>query len=266
MAGYVYLPSSGIRSGTAVSSGDDASFPAANVLTRYPYRPWKSSGNVASGTTYIGINLGSALTVAAITVDHINITSILPQAASNSGFSTSLINPGAVTISRNPVSRRYKLCYLTAGTAFASQARQYWRILANTSTLYDGSAGKLVVGSLVLWGTATTWASGTSSYEELPLEKTRPNDDFDGGGSEPVILGNPYAVITLGAAPASRAAMRSDLMTMLADEGIGRWFGFYKNAGDTSEFYRVRRAADVAVRQTKHSVIEFDRLVLEESV
>jgi hypothetical protein len=277
MAGFIHAIQ--FRSPTTtLKNSEDSSFPATNVnLLSKPHQPWKSSGNVVSGTTYVGADFGSAVTLGAIAIDNINLSSIKIQAAADSGFSTSLIDSGALTVGPFLPERglfsdatglplaRYKLFYNLAGTSFAAASRRYWRVLANTSTPITGAAGKMFVGSIA-WCTAiTTWGSGTSSYDETPLEATRTNEDFAGGGAEPVILGNGYCAITLGAAPGSRAALRAPMMELLR-QGIGRYIVFYKNAGDTAEFIIGRRAADVTMSQRSPLTIETSSLIIQGAV
>jgi hypothetical protein len=266
MAGYIIIPSANLRAPTGyVSNTADSSFPNTNIGNRYPNRPWKSSGNVASGTTYVGVDFGSAVSVAAIFIDKINIAAIKIQAASDTGFSTSLLDSGAIGAGKSDVDQRYKRFYDTTGTVFDGQTRRYWRILANTSTTITGAAGKMSVGS-VCWASGyVTWPHGTGDYDELPIEPTRPNDNFDGGGSEPIIIGNQYAAITLGQSVASRADMRVPILSLLSEEGIARWWVFFPNKGDTSEAYRVRRAVDTSLRTTGPNSITFQGLTLEES-
>jgi hypothetical protein len=110
-----------------------------------------------------------------------------------------------------------------------------------------------------------TLAAGTSEYSEQPLEATATNENFAGGGSEPVILGNPYAAITLGAAPAKRSDMRADVLKVLR-HGVGRWFLFNKNNGDTADWYIARRAVDVMMRQTAPDLISFESFTLQTAV
>lgn len=277
MSGFIH--SSVFRTPSSwVKSGEDANFPATNAGIYWaPHRPWKSDTNVTSGTTYIGADFGSAVELAAVAVDNLNISSVKIQAATDSAFSVSVIDSGAINISRQLVERslfsdtsnvplaRRKLFYNCTGTGFAGQSRRYWRVLANTSTPITGSADKMFVGSIVWCATINTWSAGTGSYEETPIEATIPNDTFAGGGAAPVILGNPHGIVTLGATPAQRSTMRDTVLTLLR-EGIGRWVVFYRNDGDTADFYIARRAADVTIRQTSPDSIEFAQLILQGAV
>lgn len=279
MAGFIHCVSFRTPTGYLTSGGGaaDSSFPHTNAGDLlHPHRPWKSSGNATSGTTFFGVDFGSAVTLAGVGIDNINLTAVKLQAAADTGFSSSLITTD-LTIGANLVERslftdasglplgRYKHFLSFTGTSFAGASRRYWRILANTSTTITGAAAKMWVGSVAWCRSLTEWAAGTSSYDETPLEATRINDDFAGGGAEPVIQGNPYSAIALGAIPAARATMRSPFLELLR-QGPGRPFLFYRNAGDAADFYLGHRAGDVTVRTTAPSLIEVQAFIMRNAV
>lgn len=270
MAGFIVAYGSYIQTPAGyLSSGDDSSFPKANIgIFHKPNRPWKSAANVVSGTTYVGVDLGAAMTLAAVVIDHINLTGIKIQASSTSDFSSDVTTSAALGTAQNELDGRWKRIYFTSGTDLESVSKQYWRILANSNnTVPGGVPGKMRVGSMICLAGYKEWASGVSDYQEIPLEATRPNSEYAGGGDDPVILGNPYEGLVLGAAPFSRALMRSDLLELLR-QGLGRYFVFYPNRGVTSEVYVVRRAADVALRTTAQAIntVQFQQWALSGAV
>lgn len=229
-----------------LSSTAQTDFPASNVNAyTHPYRPFKSSGTIVAGTTYVGVDFGSAtaLSSGAVVIDNINVASGTIQTATNSSFTSGTVNLAA-TISQDPVDGRYKL-YASAATL---GTKQYARFIAGTATTTDGST-KLMIGSFVFLSSITTWAIplGSSDYGEEFDEAFRPNDDFVGGGEEPVIYGNPRALLSLGAAYAPRSSMRSTLLG-LQRYGV-RPFVFYANDGDTSQVYIVRRMARMVTKR-----------------
>ena len=278
MSGYIHCirfrtPTGYVTSGHGAA---DSSFPHANAADLlHPHRPFKSSGAISVGNTFYGVDFGSAVQVAGVGIDNINTDVVTIEAASNSSFSSNVISQ-SIVVGPNAVERslyttsggvslgRYKAFINFDGTGFDAQARQYWRLIAGAASL-DAVETKLVIGSVAWCRSLTTWSSGTSGYDELPLEATRVNDDFAGGGAEPVILGNPYAAVTLSASPGDLATMRTPLLALLR-EGIGRPFLFYRNDGDTADFYLCHRAGDVSVKTTAPTTLEFDQFILRSAV
>lgn len=284
MSGFIhcvdFLTPTGYVTGGAGAAA--AGFPhsyAADIL--HAHRPWKSAANAVPSTTFYGIDFGSAKRLEAVAVDNINGGAFALQADAVNTFDSGSLITMDVVVSANAVERgsvdgakvdtggvsigRLKAFVNLDGTDFDGAARRYWRILCGITTPYDGTSGPMVIGSVAWCRTITTWSSGTSSYAEQPLEATRLNDDYAGGGADPVILGNPYAAITLGSTPGDYSTMRSPLMELLR-QGVGRPFLFYRNAGDTSDFYICTRAADVSVRTTSPNTIEFDNFIMRSAV
>ena len=278
MAGFIHCvrfrtPTGYLTSGAGAA---DSSFPHANAADIvHPHRPWKSSGSVSIGSTYYGVDFGAAVQLAAVAIDNTNVQTVTLEAADDTAFSTNLIQQ-AVIIGENQVERslfttsqgitlgRSKAFINLDGTDFDSAARRYWRIVAGAASV-DSDEPKFFIGSVAWCRAITTWSSGTSSYEETPIEATRPNDDFAGGGAEPVILGNGTSSVALGAAPGERATMRASVLELLR-EGIGRPFLFYKNDGDTADFYICHRSSDVTIKQTSPNTIEFQQLIMRNAV
>jgi len=263
MAGFVHCvdfryPSDFIATGAGAA---DSVFPHsfASDIT-HPNRPWKSAANAVPTVTYYAVDFGTAVALDGVGVDNINGSSFALQAASTDDYATNLITADYV-VSQNKVDGRYKCFADLDGTVFDGHARRYWRILCGLGTPVDGGSAPMQIGSVAWCKTLVRWASGTSSYEELPLEATRVNDDYAGGGAEPVILGHRYGAITLAGSPADREAMRTNLLALLR-QGLGRPFLFYKNDGDTSDFLIAHRAGDVALKQTAPLLMEFDNFIM----
>lgn len=277
MAGYITCtefrtPTGYITSGAGAA---DSSFPhsfAADIT--HPYRPWKSAGNISINSTFYGVDMGSAVELKGVGIDNVNVGAVTLEAASDSAFTSNVISLGLLvgenTVERGPWSTtngslgRLKVFVDLAGTDFDGQTRRYWRIVSAVGTTIEGASAPMVVGSVAWCKDLQRWVSGTSSYGEQPIEATRLNDDYAGGGAEPVILGNPYAAITLAGAPAA-LEMRPLMMRVLR-QGLGRPFLFYRNAGDTADFYICTRATDISVRTTAPTLIEFDQFVLRSAV
>lgn len=282
MAGYQFAFPANFRTPSNwLTSGADSTFTEDNLeVYTDPWRPAKSSGNVST-STYFGADFGSAVALAAVAVDNINISSIKIQASSAATFDANLIDSGAITVGQNPIEAlpqyplggRYKHLFLTAGTDFDGATRRYWRVLSNASArvpFWDGPSdtgtnGVLLLGSIVWVNSLTTLASGSSSYDETPLEATLTNENFVGGGAQPVITGNPHGAFSLGAAPASRSAMRADILNVLR-HGVGRWMLFHKNDSDLAEFYICRRAADVTLSQDSPTTFRFAGMTFQTAV
>ncbi len=278
MAGFIHCvsfrtPSAYLTSGAGAA---DSTFPHANAADlTHPHRPWKSSGAISIGSTFYGVDFGSAVQLQGVGIDNTNVQTVTLEAASDSAFTTDLIQQ-VVLIGENQVERslyttsggvtlgRLKAFVNLDGTSFDAASRRYWRIVCGGATV-DADETQFVIGSVAWCRTITTWAAGTSSYEEQPIEATRLNDDFAGGGAEPVVLGNPYAAITLGAVPASIADSRSDVLTVLR-QGLGRPFLFYRNAGDTADFYICHRSGDVSLKTTSPTTFEFQQFIMRSAV
>ncbi len=263
MSGFVHCvdfrtPDTFITSGAGAA---DATFPhsfAADIA--HPNRPWKSAGNAVPTVTYYAVDWGSALALDGVAVDNYNGAAFALQADSVSTFDSVNLITADYAVTQNQVDGRYKCFADLDGTDFDGHSRRYWRILAGLGTPIGGSA-PMQIGSVAWCKTLVRWTSGTSSYAELPLEATRVNDDFAGGGAEPVILGNRYGAITLAGSPADRASMRSNMLSLLG-QGLGRPFLFYKNDGDTSDFLIAHRAGDVSLKQTAPLLMEFDNFIM----
>lgn len=279
MAGYIHCVSFRTPTGYLTTGGGaaDSSFPHANAADiTSPHWPWKSSANAASGTTFYGVDFGSAVELAGVGIDNINLSAVKLQAASSDDFASNLITTD-LTIGPNLVERslfsdangvslgRHKHFLAFAGTDFAGASRRYWRVLANTSTSITGSAAKMWVGSVAWCRTLDTWAMGSSGYDELPIEATILNDDAVGGGARPVIAGNPHGAITLSSAGADLDTMRASLLSLLR-EGPGRPVLFARNNGDAADWYICHRASESALSQRTWTTVEFDRLILRSAV
>lgn len=278
MAGFIHCLSFRTPTGyiTSGHGAADSSFPHAFASAiAHPHRPWKSSGSISIGDTFYGVDMGSAVQLAAAAIDLTNCATVVLEAASSSDFASNLISlivpvssylpeRGLFTTSQGVTPGRLKVFVNLAGTDFAGQSRRYWRWRAGAASL-DSAEPQFVIGSAIWCRSIVEWASGTSSYEEVPLESTRLNDDYVGGGADPVATGNPYSSVTLAGSPADREAMRADLMALLR-EGVSRPFLLYKNDGDTSEFIVAHRAADVGVKQTFPLLIEFSNFIMRGAV
>lgn len=233
-----YTPDSFLTDGAATD------FPASNTWAyTHPFRTFKSASAVGL-TTRVGYDLGSSVLPTAIFIDNINLATIKVIAASDSAFTTSVLLSNALTMAQDPVDGRYKFFSLIsdlAGPTWA--ARQYWGLISVVTTTIDTTVtDKMVVGSLVFMSAVTTWDTNMADPRGETFEDfVRPNDDFEGGGEEPVKLGEPRALITLNAS-ALPIDMRSTFFEM---QRFGRHqpFVFYANDGSTAGAYMVRRRA-----------------------
>lgn len=248
-----------------ISSGAQSDFPASNVgAYTHPYRPWRSSGTIPAtgGTTvYVGVDFGAnvSLTNGAFVIDNINIASGTVQVATDAAFTSGAVAV-AVTFNQDPVDGRYKAW--VPGTTLGS--KRYARVYATNNTTTDGSA-YLSVGSMVGVSSYDEWDHNINqTYAEEFEEAYRENADFAGGGEEPVILGNPRAILTISSQAADRSTMRAQ---MLKVQRYGaRPFVFYANSGDTSQVYIVRRLQRTQVTTSSPTTMESVSFVFREVV
>jgi hypothetical protein len=233
-----------------------------NAYTK-PWHRWWST-NYANGTTYVGVNLGSPTTIVAAAIDNINLDSVKIQGDDAATFDSSGGSPqydsGALTVSQDVIDGRYKL-YRTP----ISASRQYWRILANSAAPNDGSS-VMKVGSFVLLTAVTSWTTNPGvPYEVTAMQAVVDNNEFTGGGREPVEVGHRYCQLSL-TQPAMPIAMKSTLFGVVGGYSKAAPFVFYRNDGDTSEVYICRRVAEARIAQAGPAHYSMSGLVLEECV
>lgn len=274
MAGYIHcvrfrLPTGYVTGGSGAAA---TGFPHANAADiTHPHRPWRSAGNVASGSTFYGVDFGAPVTLEGVAIDNINLTSVALQAASNTAFDADLITFGYAIGQHLPERSIYtdangfgigrlKRFIDLAGTSFVGQARRYWRIRA-ASTRVDGATGPMDVGAVAWCRTLTRWPMASSGYAELPIEATLAGDDGVSGAPDPVITGNPTCAITLDTAGADVDTGRAPILELLR-QGPGRPFLFFRNNGAPSDFIIARRAGDTALKQQEWTTVEFASLAM----
>lgn len=248
-----------------VSSTAGTDTPASNIgAYTHPYRPYRSAGTIPAtgGTTiYVGLDFGSNVSMSsgAFFIDNINITAGTFQVATDAAFTAGVVS-AAVTFSQDPVDGRYKAWIPT--TSFGS--KRYARVYAANNTTTDGST-KLMVGSMVGVAAYDTWDHNiNASYGEEFEEAFRENSDFAGGGEEPIILGNPRAIIVMQSQYADRSTMRSQLLKV--QRYGARPFLFYYNGSDTSQAYIVRRIQRTSLSTNSPTTLEGVSFVFREVV
>lgn len=129
------------RSGTWSASTAAAGYAAAQAADSAVSKPWRSTTNSAS---WVQVDLGSALTVAAVAISETNASGISVQYGATSTPSTNL---GAINTAADGQGRR-------KGVLAAAISARYWRF--NFSGTPTDGAAYWSAGSVWLFATATT--------------------------------------------------------------------------------------------------------------
>lgn len=248
MSNYVVVtPAQLIAPVGAVCTNAQAAFPAVNVMDGvHPYRAWKSSTYV-SGTTRIAIDLGASLPIAAVFIDHINAPTVAVEwSTDNASWTTyATVTPAADVLD----GRTKYFQVLTAVTARYIGIR-------GSGTLTDGS-NAMKCGGITACSALTTLTNNPSGdYTRTSLMAVRQNNDFGGGGSSPVKLGERHGEIQMSA-PVMPLSSEADLFTLFGAIGEHQPFVFYRNQGKQSEAYMVYRVGTVAVSMTGPNSLSF---------
>lgn len=247
------------KAGVGASTTAQTNAPVSNVVdyTR-PYRVFRATDCV-SGTTRIYLDFGVATSIASVAVFNLNITSLKVQSSSDaSAWSDATVNgsSSALTVSQDGLDRQYK--FYGALTSFNSR---YLGLLAQTSTTTDGTSS-FQCGAIAAFTSVTTWTHNTGyPFGRTPMRSVFGTDQFDGGGRETVVAGNPYAQLSLTGR--MKSTMQSTIDTVLASYGQHTPFLFYRNNGDTSEVYILRRVGQASWQQAGPNHHELSSLLLE---
>lgn len=238
----------------AIKSGENASYPASNVLSYVrPYRLWKADD--LATTTYAGLDLGSAVAVKALFVDNLSVTSVSIEADDAATFDSAAGSPqyesGILTVSRDRTDQRFKLFHWdgSGGTLFT---RRYVRVRSETSSSATDDI-VMTMGSLTAYSLATV---ATRNFT-FPYVKTGRVREDNG-----TIAGQRYADLTLtwNNIPTN---METELLR-LNQEFRGQPFLFYRNFGNTYEAYICRIASEVSVEWAGPNHLKASQMVLRE--
>ena len=229
---------------TFLADGTATGYSASDVGDyMHPYRVWRGSGVITSGTSYIGIDLGAAQTIVAAYVDNINTTSVKVESATSAAWA-GLTTEATATVSQDPTDGRYKLFQLiNSGTG---RSRQFWRVLANSSSTTDSSPAMRVGGLTLVTALTTLTSNPGMPLDAVSVTAVQPTQ-MAGGGDEVSGLGNPYAVLTFSQSILSRTSANETEFFSWARPGQHVPVLIYINASDTSRAYMCRRVGDVAL-------------------
>lgn len=240
-----------------VKDTENAAYPATNVTDyAHPNVPWRAT-TLTSGTTYIGLDYGAATALVAVVIDNINVTSVKIDSSADGASWT---NRYTVAVSLDVTDGRYK-----AYQALTSWNYRYLRVLLNVSSTIDGTA-VMSCGSVVGLSAVTTLTENTSgTYDRTPLKAVARNDDFAGGGRNPIALGARYCQITIsGPVQHYTSAVEMDLFTILGTYGEELVWCFYHNLSSTAEVYWVHRVGTATISQPGPAHLLLSSVVLEE--
>jgi hypothetical protein len=237
-----------------VKSSEQSYYPATNLADwAHPGRPWRATDAV-NNTTYVGYNFGVATSLASVVVHNVNMATVTVQHSTNGAAWTTDVGVGLL---QDGLDGYYK-----AYVSLTAWNYQYLRVLAGTNTLTDNSA-TMMVGGVIPLTSVTTWNNNPGfPYDMTPLRATLGDAEFASGGREPIAVGNRYAQVGLSQAflPLSDKAT---LQQVLGVYGTQQPFIYYRNAGDTSEVYIVRRVGAARWAQVGANAFDLSSFVLE---
>lgn len=255
--GYVITSASFATPSGYIKSSENAALVASRIgQYTHPYRIWQGSDCV-SGTTYVGIDYGTATALVAVILDHINVASVKIQAHTADSWATPDYDTGAIAVSQDVWDGRYKLYQTVSAT------KRYWRVVANTGTTTDGSS-TMRLGAWLGLTAITTWTTNPGfPYEVIPSQAVIANDDFAAGIDEPIELGKRYATLRL-AQPVTPLAMKSTLATVIGSYSQATPLVFFRNNGDSSEVYICHRLGNASMALAGPNHYGLSGLVLRE--
>lgn len=246
----------------AIGSTAQTAFPLSNVLDyRHPYKQARCTANT-SGTTYIGVDLGtSPSAISAIVVGNVNVASVKIQAHSADSWGTPSHDSGALTVAKDDLTGRYN--YFYQPSSWTSNNR-YIRVLSNTATETDGTNVLAVGYILVLTNTTTLSTPLADPIDAAPIEPILTADGY-GGADHTLSVGETRAEITL-AQSVSASDNDSEILTLFRQNGESGDLVWYWNNSDTSQVYVVRRRGRAALTYTGPNSRRVAGVVLREQI
>jgi hypothetical protein len=244
-----------------IGSTAQSAFPLTNLAEWYkPYRQARCDANV-SGTTYMGLDFGADISIAAIIALNINLSSIKFQTTNDNNWASIDNNSNSLPVSQDPLTGRYNIIYQPS--AWDTNTR-YVRILSDTNTETDGS-DVMAVGSLLVVTTLSELVTPLADPIVKTPTETVLKTELSGGGVDLVCIGDARANITVGQTffPASG---ESEVLTFLRREGLGGPFVWYMNDNNTSQVYVCSRADVVGLSVTGPNSRSISGLALREFI
>lgn len=216
---------------TAVS--ESASFPATNAaLVSYPNTPYKS-GNTIALTERLVYDFGSATSLPAIILDHINVGSVVLKGNATNSWASPSWSSGTVTVNADGKDGRRKLYHAPSGSGSPFNYR-YLALEPATTTTTDGST-LWRVGSMLGLKVATQWPLNFAFPYRPQQQRAIDPVIRQGGGGEPSARGNRYATITIPASRYNDPAMEALLDAIVAQQD--KPLVFFRNFGNSAEVY-----------------------------
>lgn len=250
MANFITSASFVTITGTSASSTATGYAASNAALYTHPNRTWRATGTAGASVT---VSFGS-IAVKAVIVDNVNATGI--TITTNAGAE-------AVTVARDAADGRRKAYHTPADTTTATTSV----VVAYAS---GADAAYFEVGSIAVLSAVTTWTINAEfPYEVTPLWPSIANDNFTGGGREPVLVGNRYCRISLTQSnyPVTSGATNVwNEINTIASYGQHQPLVFYRNASSTAEVYVCRRIGDCTMSLNGPGHFGVRGLMLEECV
>lgn len=248
-----------------IGSTAQAAFPQRNLTEWHrPYVQARSTGAPVSGTTHFGLDYGTTRPIAAVALLNVSVASVKIQANATDSWGSPTNDSGALTVPRDRLTQRYNYFY-RPGAAWNSATR-YLRVVANTTTVNaeDGS-GVFAVGALVGLGTAAELVTPLADPIDLePVEAVL--DGITSGGSDDTLaVGETRAEITI-AQSLLAATEEAEILDLLSKNGQAGVFCFFRNDGDPSQVYFVRRVGRGKLTITGPNSRRVDAITLRELI
>lgn len=246
------------------SGSFDTNYPASNVLDIT--RPRRYSKTTTNGTTRWGIDLGSQMSIAAITIENTNLNDCFIKGGTNADGVTYATTQnfgngtGANFATDAEDGRKKHLCVLQA--AFQSPGVRYIQIGPQT----DPGNGYYQIGAIGIWTTLNTLSKNFS----LPYEKTVLDDaevlEYQQGGREVSIPQPTYIQFALQARLPRTDTSGLAQYRALANYRRDRVMMLYENQSDLSKVYHVRRSASFRMTRTENATVTVSGIQLLEVV